>query len=134
MPPGGWPILALVMAGGALGAAGRWWLGSAIAQRLGDGAGLPWGTLAANLAGAFLAGLIATWLAERGDTALALRAFVLVGLLGGFTTYSALMVEALLLWRDDRAMALAGYLGLTLAGGLALVALGAWLGRQLAAP
>jgi CrcB protein len=134
MPPGGWPILALVMAGGALGAAGRWWLGAALSQRFAEGAGLPWGTLAANLGGAFLAGLIAALLVDRGEGALAWRAFVLVGLLGGFTTYSALMVETLLLWRDDRALALAGYLGLTLAGGLALVAVGAWIGRQLATP
>lgn len=51
-----WSQLLLVMAGGALGAAGRFWIGGALLRRFGDG--MPWGTLAANLVGAFLAGFI----------------------------------------------------------------------------
>ena len=51
-----WSLLGLVMAGGALGAAGRHLLGSWLFRHLGHG--LPWGTLAVNLIGAFLAGFL----------------------------------------------------------------------------
>ena len=87
-----WQQLVLVMCGGAVGAAGRFWLGGVLLRRLGDG--FPWGTLAANLGGAFLAGFIAVWLHGRGPMALYWRAFLIVGVLGGLTTYSALMLES----------------------------------------
>ena len=80
--------LVLVMLGGALGAAGRFWLGETLLRKLGSG--IPWGTLAANLLGSFAAGFLAIWLESRGPSAVYWRALLLVGLLGGFTTYSAL--------------------------------------------
>jgi len=124
-----WPQqLALVMLGGALGAAGRFWLGSWVLRHAGNT--LPWGTLAANLAGALLAGFVAEWLQQRGPAALYWRAFLMVGLLGGLTTFSAVMVETLMLGRSDR-VGLLVYLGLTLAGGFAMVWLGARLGTAL---
>ena len=67
-----WQQLLLVMLGGALGAAGRFWLGGAMLRQLGDG--IPWGTLAANLIGSFLAGFIVVWLEGRGSAALYWRA------------------------------------------------------------
>ncbi len=122
-----WQQLALVMAGGALGAAGRFWLGGLLLRRLGDG--FPWGTLAVNLIGSFAAGYLAIWLENRGPSALYWRAFLIVGVLGALTTYSALMVECLLFARSQRGGMLVGYLALTLAAGLALV----WLGARTAA-
>jgi CrcB protein len=122
-----WQQLLLVMCGGALGAGGRFWLGGALLRRLGEG--IPWGTLAANLIGSFAIGFLAVWLEGRGPQALYWRAFLIVGVLGGLTTYSALMLECLLLARGPRsAMALA-YLGVTLVLGLLLV----WLGTRVAA-
>lgn len=121
-----WPLLGLVMAGGALGAGARYLLGDWLLRQLGSG--LPWGTLAVNLLGSFLAGFVVIWLQERGEGALLLRAFLVVGLLGGFTTYSALMVECLLLAREGRSAQLLGYLALSLVAGLALV----WAGARLA--
>ena len=118
--------LLLVMAGGALGAAGRFLLGGALLRQFGDG--LPWGTLAANLSGSFAVGYLAVWLEGRGTPALYWRAFLLVGLLGGLTTYSALMLECLLMARAQRNDALLGYLGGTLLAGVLLV----WLGARLA--
>jgi CrcB protein len=118
--------LVLVMLGGALGAAGRFWLGGWLLRQAGSG--LPWGTLAANLFGSFAIGFIAVWLEQRGPAALPWRAFLIVGVLGALTTYSALMLECLLLARSDRSGAMLGYLGITLAGGLVLV----WLGAQVA--
>lgn len=123
----GWtPQLLLVMLGGALGAAGRFWLGEALLRKLGNG--IPWGTLAVNLAGSFAAGFLAVWLEGRGPSAVYWRALLVVGLLGGLTTYSALMLESLLLARAQRDLALLGYLMGTLLGGVLLV----WAGARAA--
>lgn len=118
--------LVLVMMGGALGAGARFWLGGALLRRLGEG--IPWGTLAANLAGSFAIGFLAVWLEGRGPQAVYWRAFLIVGVLGGLTTYSSLMLECLLLGRAPRAGIAGIYLGITLAGGLLLV----WLGTRCA--
>lgn len=124
-----WTLLGLVMAGGALGAGLRYLIGHHALLHWGDR--LPWGTLAANLLGAFAAGLLVVWLEGRGSTATAWRAFLIVGLLGGLTTFSALMLESLILSRNARFDALAGYLALTLAGGFLAVWLGARMGHWL---
>lgn len=121
-----WQQLMLVMLGGALGAAGRFWLGGSMLRQFGNG--MPWGTLAANLGGAFAAGFIAIWLDGRGPQALYWRAFLIVGLLGALTTYSALMLECLLYARSQRSGLMLGYLGITLTGGFTLV----WAGARLA--
>ena len=121
-----WQQLMLVAAGGALGAAARFWLGGALLRQFGDG--LPWGTLAANLIGSFAAGFLAVWLEGRGPAALYWRAFLIVGVLGALTTWSALMLECLLYARSQRSGLMFGYLALTLVSGLALV----WLGARAA--
>lgn len=122
-----WQQLVLVMCGGALGSAARFWLGGALLRRLGEG--IPWGTLAANLIGSFAIGFLAVWLEGRGAQALYWRAFLIVGLLGGLTTYSSLMLECLLLARSPRAGIVLAYLATTLVAGLLLV----WLGTRAAA-
>ena len=121
-----WQQLMLVMAGGALGAGGRFWIGGALLRRLGDG--FPWGTLASNLIGAFLAGFIAIMLEGRGPVALWWRAFLIVGVLGGLTTYSALVLECLLFSRSHRNDQALLYLSVTLVFGLSLV----WIGARSA--
>ncbi|HEY5970775.1 MAG TPA: fluoride efflux transporter CrcB [Pseudoxanthomonas sp.] len=122
-----WQQLALVMAGGALGAAGRFWLGGLLMRQL--GAGFPWGTLAVNLIGSFAAGFLAVWLESRGPSALYWRAFLIVGILGALTTFSALMVECLIYAKSDRTGPMLAYLGISLIAGFALV----WLGSRIAA-
>jgi len=121
-----WNLLLLVMAGGALGAGGRYLMGAWLLRQLGSG--FPWGTLAVNLLGSFAAGFLVLWLEGRGPGALYLKAFLIVGLLGGMTTYSALMVESLVFARAVKPGLLALYLGITLAGGLTLV----WAGARIA--
>ena len=121
-----WNLLFIVMAGGALGAGLRHLTGAWLLKQLGTG--VPWGTLAVNLAGSFAAGFVLVWLEERGPGAMYLRAFLIVGVLGGLTTYSALMIECLLYARSDRTGLLLGYLAATLLGGFALV----WAGARLA--
>ena len=121
-----WQQLLLVAMGGALGAVGRFWLGGVLLRQLGSG--FPWGTLSVNLVGLFAAGFIAIWLEGRGQTALYWRAFLIVGVLGALTTYSALMLECLLYARSQRSGLMFGYLAITLVAGLALV----WLGARVA--
>lgn len=122
-----WQQLFLVMCGGAVGSAARFWLGGALLRRLGDG--LPWGTLAANLLGSFAIGYLAVFLEGRGQHALFLRAFLIVGLLGGLTTYSSLMLECVLLARSPRSATAMVYLAISLSLGLILV----WAGMRTAA-
>jgi CrcB protein len=68
------------------------------------------------------------WLEARGPSALYWRAFLIVGVLGGLTTYSALMLECLLFARSQRSEQALIYLGITLVAGLTLV----WLGARTA--
>ena len=121
-----WNLLMIVMAGGALGAGLRHLIGGWLLRQLGSG--VPWGTLAVNLLGSFAAGFLLVWLEGRGPSAMYLRAFLIVGVLGGLTTYSALMIECLVYARTARLGLLLGYLAATLAGGFALV----WAGARLA--
>ncbi|WP_334179478.1 fluoride efflux transporter CrcB [Pseudoxanthomonas sp.] len=127
-----WQQLLLVMAGGALGAAARYWLGGVLLRQLGSG--FPWGTFAVNMIGSLAVGFLAIWLEGRGPSALYWRAFLIVGVLGALTTYSALMVECLLFARTDRHGAALGYLAITLFAGLLLVWLGARLADMVRAP
>ena len=121
-----WQQVGLVMAGGALGSALRFIIGDAMLRNFGQG--FPWGTLTANFIGAFAAGYLLVWLHQRGGNVQLLRAFLVVGLLGGLTTFSSLMLETLVFARTDRGLMVPVYLGASIAGGLLLV----WLGARLA--
>lgn len=97
----------LVMAGGAIGAALRYQCGRASAHLFGTG--WPFGTFAVNLLGGFAMGLLAGWLALRGHGGgEQVRLFAAVGILGGFTTFSAFSLEMMLMIeRGELASALA---------------------------
>lgn len=127
-----WTYLGLVMLGGALGAGLRYSLGHFALLHLGDR--LPWGTLAANFLGSFLAGLLFEWLEGRGSTGTALRALLIVGMMGGLTTYSSLMLELMAFGRSGQAERALAYYALTLAGGLLLVWAGLRFGAWLRGP
>lgn len=93
------PIMAslTVALGGAVGAVARYQLGRAVTQIAGPNTGFPWATLSANVAGSLAMGLLAGWLARSGEGGEAIRLFLGVGLLGGFTTFSAFSLEMMLL-------------------------------------
>jgi CrcB protein len=129
MTPGLGLQLGIVMAGGALGAAGRFMVGQWLMRQVASG--FPWGTLVVNLGGSLAAGFLLGWLDERSPNFMLWRLFLMVGVLGGFTTYSALMVECLLLARAPRPPLLAAYLFATLLGGLLLVWAGFRAGGML---
>ncbi|NWG53402.1 MAG: fluoride efflux transporter CrcB [Hydrogenophilaceae bacterium] len=115
--------LLLVAAGGAVGAMARYGAG-ALAVRLGL-AGFPWSTLAVNLLGGFAMGLLAGWLAEGSP---ALRLLLGVGVLGGFTTFSAFSIDVVRLMEANELMPALAYVLASVIG-----AIGAcWLGLILA--
>lgn len=126
-----WQQFFLVMGGGAVGAVGRFLIGGWATRQLSQG--FPWGTLLANLVGALAAGFLLVWLEGRGPNGVLWRAFLMVGLLGGLTTFSALMVESLIQARSARLDLMLAYLCASLFGGLFLVWLGARLGELLRA-
>jgi CrcB protein len=120
-------LIALVAVGGALGSVLRHLLGGLVPQRA--GAIFPWGTLAVNLAGCFAIGLVSELAESRGAMDPGTRALLVVGLLGGFTTFSAFGNETLNLLRDGERL-LAGFnVCANVVIGLAAV----WLGRILTA-
>lgn len=122
-----WASLSLVMAGGAVGAGARFLIGAWLLRQL--GAGFPWGTFAVNVLGSFGAGLLLMWL-QKPEAASWLRPLLMTGLLGGLTTYSALMVDCLQLWHELERPGLAlFYLGLTLICGIVALLCGGWFGQ-----
>ena len=86
------------------------------------GADFPWGTLAINVAGSLAMGLVAGWLAFRATESWTqpARLFLTTGILGGFTTFSAYSLDAVLLWERGQTMAAILY-----AAGSAILAIAA---------
>lgn len=115
------------MSGGALGAGARYLVGRLLAAV--TGTGFPWGTLAVNLSGGLLMGLLVGSLA-RGDGGEGARLFLGVGVLGGFTTFSAFALDAVTLWRDAPLSAL-GYSVASVVGTILLLPVGLWMARSV---
>lgn len=110
----------LVMIGGAMGAGGRFLVSGWLHAQVGGG--FPWGTFAVNIMGSFAIGIVAS-LAERGGLSSATSLFLTVGVLGGFTTYSAFSNETLrLLANGDVAMSLLNAFGQLATGVVAVYA------------
>ena len=115
--------------GGALGTLARYLLGATLTTATGH---FPATTLLINLSGSLAIGFLVP-LTDTVSARFALtRPFLVVGFLGGWTTYSTLAVEAVLLGRGDHIGLTAAYLAASLVGGLALVKLGAAAGRRVA--
>jgi CrcB protein len=113
--------LTLVALGGAAGCVLRYVTVVGAARVLGTG--FPWGTLAVNVLGSFAMGLFFVWLTSRG--LMRLSPLLLAGLLGGFTTFSAYSLDALLLWERGQAALAAVYAGASVVLSVAAVAAGA---------
>jgi fluoride exporter len=121
----------LLFVGGGLGSALRFGLSLAVDARLGPRFPFPWGTLAVNLSGCFAIGVLAT-LADTRVISPSARLFLVTGLLGGFTTFSAFGMETFQLLQDGRAAAAAANAAASVTAGVLAVAAGAWLTRALA--
>jgi fluoride exporter len=120
-------ILAIGL-GGALGTLARYLLGATITTAPGH---FPATTLLINLSGSLAIGFLVP-ITDTVPARFALaRPFLVVGFLGGWTTYSTLAVEAVLLGKGDHLGLGATYMAASLVGGLALVTLGAVTGRRV---
>ena len=109
-----------VALGGALGAVGRYLVGLSLKTA----SGFPWATICVNILGSLLMGLVIGWLSRQNGGSDALRLFVAVGILGGFTTFSAFSMDLFtLLERRDIAATML-YLGGSLLGGLVAFIIG----------
>lgn len=93
--------------GGFLGANARFYLGRLITHILGTT--FPWATGIVNLSGAFLIGIVATLFADRLTDHEATRLFLIVGLLGGYTTFSSYTLESVALLQEGRILPALGY-------------------------
>ena len=109
-----------VALGGALGAVGRYLVGLSLKTA----SGFPWATMSVNIFGSLLMGLVIGWLSRQNGGSDVLRLFVAVGILGGFTTFSAFSMDlfTLLERRDIAATVL--YLSGSLLGGLVAFIIG----------
>jgi CrcB protein len=116
----------LVFVGGGLGATLRHFVNLVCARWIGTG--FPWGTFLINISGSTVMGLIAGYLAFKGEASQPWRLFVMTGILGGYTTFSAFSLDAALLYERGElglaALYVIGSVVLSIAGlfgGLALV-------------
>lgn len=125
------PNLFLVMLGGAIGSAARYGVGRAGVALLGPV--FPWGTLAVNIIGGFLMGLLGAGLLRFGEEAEQARLLLGVGVLGGFTTFSSFSLETFaMIERGDLLVAL-GYVLISVIGAIGAVAIGMTLARTVTA-
>ncbi|MEA3064464.1 MAG: fluoride exporter [Sphingomonadales bacterium] len=125
------PALLLVMIGGAAGAGLRWEFGRLALRQL--GAGFPWGTLGVNLIGGLLMGMLAGAITAQGSAERPLWLLLGVGLLGGFTTFSAFSFDLFAMLERGRAGGAMLYVAASVLGSLLLLALGWWAARAVAA-
>jgi len=121
------PTYLLVALGGALGSVARFWLSGAIASRVPS---FPLNTMIINITGSFAIMLIAGL--GGPDSRFIIppiwRNFLMIGLCGGYTTFSSFSLQTLELMRDREWL----YAGLNIVGSVVLCLVGAWLGLVLA--
>jgi CrcB protein len=115
-------LLLLVMAAGAVGVAMRYGLGALITERLGDG--FPWSTLIVNVTGAFAMGVLVAALEHAGASSDVVRPAIGIGLLGGYTTFSAFALDAVSLAEDGRVARAVTYVVATNVVGIAALVAG----------
>lgn len=124
-------VVAVIAAGGALGAAAR--QGVSLGIPSGDG-GLPWATLLVNVSGCLLIGVLMVLIVEARRVHRLVRPFLGVGVLGGYTTFSTYTVEAQVLIAAGRPGVALGYLVGTAAAALVAVQLGVISTRVIVLP
>jgi fluoride exporter len=114
-------VVLVIAAGGALGSLARWGVGELLPW---SGDGFPWATFVENISGGLALGGLMVFLLDVWPPRRYLRPFLGVGLLGGYTTFSAYMLEARDLLVGGEVATAFTYLGLSLLCGLAAVGLG----------
>ena len=118
--------IAVVGVGSFIGGAARYLV---LLVMKGIGKGFPWATLAVNLVGCFLIGLLWGLFSKNGTEGSNWALFLTVGVCGGFTTFSTFSKEALMMLQGGNIWGFAGYVGISIVAGICLVALGYFLIR-----
>jgi CrcB protein len=118
-----------VALGGAIGTVGRYFISGLVATRFGET--FPWGTLIINITGSFVIGFFATLTGPDGRYLVSgtTRQFVMVGLCGGYTTFSSFSLQTLNLMRDGEWL----YAGGNVVASVVLCLIFVWLGSAAAA-
>ena len=114
-----------VALGGAIGASGRYLVNVTATRVIGHG--YPAGTLIVNVLGSFLMGVLFVVLAKKGGNFWA--PFLMTGVLGGFTTFSAFSLDTLALFERGQVASAAGYVALSVGLSLAALVLGVYAAR-----
>ena len=114
-----------VALGGALGSVARYLVSGWAARAWGET--FPWGTLVVNITGSFLIGLVAVVTGPDGRLLwpAAARQFVMVGVFGGFTTFSSFSLQTLALWREGELL----FAAANVLASVVLCLFGVWLGH-----
>ncbi|MCR5709498.1 MAG: fluoride efflux transporter CrcB [Bacteroidales bacterium] len=116
--------IAIVGAGSFIGGAARYLVSLAMK---GVSRGFPWATLAVNVLGCFLIGLLWGLFSRSASEGSSWALFLTVGVCGGFTTFSTFSKEALMMLQSGNIWGFAAYVALSVMAGVALVALGYFL-------
>jgi len=118
-----------IAAGGAIGATARYAVSRTAAHFLGTY--FPWGTLTANVTGSFIMGIVVMWLSKHQPYDATVRAFLTIGVLGAFTTFSTFSLDVVMLYRDRSLMIAGGYLVASVLLSLGGLIAGLAFGRQI---
>jgi CrcB protein len=120
---------AVVFVGAGIGGALRHGMNVGVARLLGTH--FPYHTFLINIVGSLVMGLIAGWFVGRPDVESHIPLFLMTGILGGFTTFSAFSLDALLLWERPGHRLAGVYVGGSVAGGVAGLLVGLWIMKML---
>lgn len=105
-------LVVAIALGGAFGAMGRHFVALRMAHWLGSG--FPWGTLTVNVVGSVVLGALVGVLTHGWSPSLEIRGFLVVGMLGAFTTFSAFSLDTILLIERGEIVLAAGYVGISM--------------------
>jgi len=117
-----------VAVGGAIGTLGRYWLSGVVARAVGET--FPWGTIIVNISGSFVIGFFATLTGPDGRifAPTDVRQFVMIGLCGGYTTFSSFSLQTLNLMNDGEWL----YAGANIVLSVVACLIAVWIGHVLA--
>jgi len=122
-------LIVAIALGGAVGAVARHLVGAHLLRLLGGG--FPWGTLTVNVLGSFAMGALIELMALRWNVGPELRAFMTVGVLGAFTTFSTFSLDVAVLGERGEVLPAALYVLLSVGLSISALFFGLWLFRQL---
>jgi len=122
-------LITAVALGGALGSVARYLTGIGAGKLFGSD--FPWGTMIINILGSFLIGVLVELFALRWDLSQAARAFLTIGICGGFTTFSTFSLESYMLMNRGELLPAAAYIGVSVVASIIALAAGLQLVRAV---